>query len=315
LNNLSGSRTLRLYGSNFNGNSNRGTIIYWEYYNRVLTEKEIADITYGYVEPTDVADLEYYFSHQNGYSYNGVTLTKTGGDFDKLLIPSGSTSGKDVFGNTISNPRASGAYNFDGNSWVAVKDNASIKITDSITYELWYYHVETDDINHLIGKRSSDTNWLRIYSGSANTIRLERNGGQNTGDDSITENAWNHIIATVDGSNVAKIYINGVLIDTISSFSPWGLDNSGDLTLGAWVSSTVPASNSYTTGQIANARVYNYALTADQVADNFNEKASTFGGTKVASELDAYIERTASDGATVVAHSCLVNYLTELDKK
>ena len=67
--------------------------------------------------------------------------------------------------------------------------------------------------------------------------------------------------------------------------------------------------------QSANVRLYNYALTAEQVADNFNEKASTFGGTKVASELDAYIERTASDGATVEAHSCLINYLTELDKK
>ena len=67
--------------------------------------------------------------------------------------------------------------------------------------------------------------------------------------------------------------------------------------------------------KIANPRVYNYALTAEQVADNYNEKASTFGGTKVASELDAYIERTNTAGATVEAHSCLLNYLTELDKK
>ena len=78
---------------------------------------------------------------------------------------------------------------------------------------------------------------------------------------------------------------------------------------------SISGSYEWTRSQISNPRIYNYALTAEQVADNFNEKASTFGGTKVASELDAYIERTASDGATVEAHSCLVNYLTELDKK
>ena len=68
-------------------------------------------------------------------------------------------------------------------------------------------------------------------------------------------------------------------------------------------------------GQVSNPRVYNYALTAEQVADNFNQKASTFGKTNVTGELQAYINRTVAAGATVEAHSALLNTLTELENK
>ena len=311
LNNLSGSRTLRLYGSNFNANSNRGTIIYWAYYNRVLTATEINDINTGKVEPTDVDDLEYYFTHQNGYSYNGVTLTKTGGDFDKLLIPSGSTSGKDVFGNTISNPRASGAYNFDGASWAEVDDNASLDITDAITLECWFYwnnitskgifgrwHQDSNNRNYLLWK-SSDTRVDFYINGSTVAQYYSLNATK----------GWTHIVGVYD-RNIAKIYIDGVNVAS-SSHSLAITTGTMPLEIGRNFTTVNQAINS----QLATPRIYNYALTAEQVADNYNQKVSTFGGTKATSEMDAYIARTVAAGATVEAHSCVINYLTELDKK
>jgi hypothetical protein len=82
----------------------------------------------------------------------------------------------------------------------------------------------------------------------------------------------------------------------------------------AWIGTndTGTEDNEY---QFANVRLYNYALTAEQVADNFNQKASTFGKTKVVGELQAYINRTVAAGATVEAHSALLNTLTELENK
>ncbi len=322
--NLSGSRTLRLYGSNFNADSNRGTIIYWAYYDRVLTATEINDINTGKVEPTDVDDLEYYFSHQNGYSYNGVTLAKTGGDFDKLLIPSGSTSGKDVFGNTISNPRSSGAYNFDGASWAQIQENSSLNIpaTSNVTMEAWVYRMDTPP--------DSYPKWIDCGSGTSTETnfsfgtllqsdevyvewRTSSSGWIFTDTDcTFSKNEWNHFVVTIEmnGSNSSiKTYKNGSLFSTKSQTTTRGTGGNAHIGKPRW-----SASRTFV-DQVATPRIYNYALTAEQVADNYNEKASTFGGTKVASELDAYIERTNTAGATVEAHSCLLNYLTELDKK
>ena len=233
-----------------------------------------------------------------------------------VLIQEGSTSGKDVFGNTISKPRASGAYNFDGNSWVQFQSNNSLEITGSITLEFWARHKSTDAVtyDHIIGRRdNNDANWLRVYRAANKSIILEGYGGTNISGHTTVDGTWYHFAATLSGTD-ATIYINGTQYN--AGTLTWNIANeAAPWTIGAWIQNTSPVSNSYTNGSVANPRIYNYALTAEQVADNFNEKASTFGGTKVASEFDAYIERTASDGATVEAHSCLVNYLTELDKK
>jgi len=234
-----------------------------------------------------------------------------------VLIQEGSTPGKDVFGNTISNPRASGAYNFDGNSWAEVQDNASTDTVIPMTIEAWVYNNT--------GELSSSNRYMPIFDkatgsngASGFTLRVYSTNSANGGYIGIggvfsafnfTDGSYQHIVAVIEPSS-QKIYINGSLQNSFTN--SWTVStNSSPLRIGYAPSD----GEQWLYGQIANARVYNYALTADQVADNFNEKASTFGGTKVASELDAYIERTASDGATVEAHSCLVNYLTELDKK
>lgn len=321
LQNLSGSRDLRLYRSLWTDGSPQ-TIIFWAYYNRVLTTEEINDIYTGAVEPEAVADLEWYFTKENGYSYNGVTLTKNG-SFDETLSSEGSTAGKDVFGNTITNPRASGAYNFDGASYVQGLNTGYLPTGDEArSLELWVYHrpipgaVASQSLMEIGSGAGSNQRFGIMVTSPADTLYIVGQANDNSfGGFSIPENEWTHIVATHDGTTL-NVYRNGSLAGTVSETYAT-IDVGYRIGLENRTTSPTSISGSYewTRSQIANPRIYNYALTAEQVADNFNEKASTFGGTKVASELDAYIERTASDGATVEAHSCLVNYLTELDKK
>ena len=138
-----------------------------------------------------------------------------------VLLPQGLTSGRDITGvNLFENVRKQGTLNLDGNSWALVHDNLSNDIEDEVTLECWYYHVETTAINHLIGKRASSGGWLRIYSAASNTIKLERNGGSGSSNISITENAWNHIVATIDDGDNMKIYINGAQQTSAASFTP-----------------------------------------------------------------------------------------------
>lgn len=304
---ITGTRSVYLYKSAW-ANGNEQAIVFWAYYDRKLTTKEINDVYTGAVDPEDVADLKYFFSKSNGYSYNGVTLTKTG-SFTEQLSSEGSTAGKDVFGNTITNRRASGAYNFDRqDSNVRIDKNASLNVS-SLSVEAWVYPKKSG--YQSIFQTGNVNGGFHYYAGSSVlTQRLYVNGSTTNASTYLTRNAWNHIVAVHDGATT-KYYLNGVL--DVSTNNATGGANSMPLTQ-AWLGTndSIGEQNEF---QCANPRLYNYALTAQQVADNFNEKASTFGGTKVASELDAYIERTASDGATVEAHSCLVNYLTELDKK
>ena len=228
---------------------------------------------------------------------------------NSILIQEGSTAGKDVFGNTISKPRASGAYNFDGvDSNARITKNESLNVS-SLSVEAWLYPKKSGIVS--VFQTGNGAGGFHYYVGSSLVPqRLYVNGASTDALTYLTLNAWNHCVAVHDGITT-KFYLNGVLDANTSNAT--GGANSMPLTE-AWIgtNNSLTEDNEY---QFANIRLYNYTLTAEQIADNFNEKASTFGGTKVASELDAYIERTASDGATVEAHSCLVNYLTELDKK
>ena len=209
---------------------------------------------------------------ENGTSVGPYVPTFNTNQPSPVLLPQGLTTGRDITGvNLFENVRKQGALNLDGSSWSEVHDNASVDLTDAITLEAWYYHKESGNIPQLIGKRENgDTNWLRIYSASTNAVKLERNGGVASNNFAITENAWNHIIATIDSSNNMKFYIGGVLVGSASSFTPWGMDNSGVLSIGGWVTGGAIISNSTALGQIAQPRIYNRALTAEEVQRNYN---------------------------------------------
>jgi len=207
------------------------------------------------------------------YVYTGATAQTS-----EVLLPQGLTSGRDITGvNLFENVRKQGALNLDGNSWAEVYDNASLDITDEVTLEAWVYYVnDTSMLEHIIGKRASSGSWLRIYSASANSLRVERDGGNSTSDVSITENAWSHIVATIDTSDTVRFYVNGTQQTSAASFTPWSMSNTAPVSIGAWVKSVTPSTNSYLNGAIAQPRIYNRALTAAEVLQNYNSGKSIY---------------------------------------
>ena len=290
------------------------------YFDRALTSEEIVDFYLDERKPQDLSDCVHSWRNLTNWvddkQIQNATLTGT----PSYVISQGNT-GKDVYRQDITNPRASGAYNFDGNSWAEVQDNASLDITDAVTLEVWCYPTVDGTVNgrDLIGKYISSSSpyqsWAIEYQNQYFSFGIGATDNTWTvlsSSTSKTIESWYHVVGTYDGAT-RKIYVNGIE-ENSSAFTKTPKLSDLNVAIGRWLGQAVGGANTFF-GKIANPRIYNYALTAQQVADNFNEKASTFGGTKVASELDAYIERTASDGATVEAHSCLVNYLTELDKK
>jgi hypothetical protein len=103
----------------------------------------------------------------------------------------------------------------------------------------------------------------------ANQTSISRNGGANG---NIPNNQWSHIVGTYDGTR-CKGYVNGVVVYDVAQ--------TGTIPDGTWVIGTYGAGLTdgvhNFNGSIPVARIYNRALSADEVRRNFAGSAGRFG--------------------------------------
>ena len=164
---------------------------------------------------------------------------------------------------------ADGTFSFDGSS-----NNLSIGsfsgYSTNITCEAWF-------------KTTSGATWKNIICGPTNDVIFTVNGGllnfgcqgsspiphANYSTTTVNTGAWFHGVATYDGSNV-RIYINGNLESTNA--------RTGNITSGAKnIGSNSGGSSEYFNGTIATVKVYDRALSAAEVKQNFNAHRSRYG--------------------------------------
>ncbi|GAI15501.1 unnamed protein product, partial [marine sediment metagenome] len=74
--------------------------------------------------------------------------------------------------------------------------------------------------------------------------------------------SWRHIAATFDGTKL-KIYENGILKQTTTYAGPIGASSSDDLYIGIQPNMLMPFA-----GLIDEVKIYNYARSADQIAED-----------------------------------------------
>ena len=184
-----------------------------------------------------------------------------------VLIPQGLTSGRDLLGNLFENVRKQGALNLDGNSWAEVHDNASVDLTDAITLEAWVNIKSGEAIKGILGRWSSSQGYM-IYLATDSDIRFYINNAYSFYSSMTT--GWRHIVATYDKSN-RKLYVDGVLRDT-DAMTAAIATSSNPVEIGRYAGNT---SYEYD-GDIAQPRIYNRALTAEEVQRNYNAGKNTY---------------------------------------
>ena len=162
--------------------------------------------------------------------------------------------------------RKQGALNLDGNSWAEVHDNASLDFgTGSFSLEAWArvkYVNDGSSYNAILtlgGNAASDTS-LSITSSLE--MRFEY-AGDSSAVSSSTEGDWVHIVGTYDETN-ATFYIDGSQADQDARTAT---DITNALVKQIGRDST---SNRFYNDQIAQPRIYNRALTAEEVQRNYN---------------------------------------------
>lgn len=159
-----------------------------------------------------------------------------------------------------------GSLTFDGgNESVSIGVNPATLVGNGnpATIYAWFYSYATDQ-RMILGQGTTDRFYIEQYNRSGSLVAHWGFGDSQNSSSSqafLSTNTWYNYTATYDGS-VAKGYLNAVNTDTTSI---GGSKNyGGGLSVGSW------GNNGYFfSGRISTVNVYNRALTADEVRQNY----------------------------------------------
>jgi len=182
-----------------------------------------------------------------------------------VLLPQGLTTGRDITGvNLFENVRKQGALNLDGNSWAEVHDNASLDFgTGSFTLEAWVkvaFLNQGSSYNAILTLGGSTTADTGLNTRLGSEIRFYYDGSDSK--TSVSVGDWVHIVGTYDETN-ATLYLNGSQVDQ-DARTAVNITNDSAKQIGRDSNSS-----RYYQDQIAQPRIYNRALSAEEVERNY----------------------------------------------
>ena len=195
---------------------------------------------------------------------------------DLKSYPGTGTTWKDRSGNVnngtlINSPTFSnGMIVFDGaDEYVNVTDSSTLDGFSSVTFEAWVNPDNTAGYRRIYDKNYNNTYNFSISNSSKFYIYI--NGSYSMSSATVDNGQWNHIVATYDNTS-AIFYKNGIAVTT-NSFSHGTVgSNSDDLRIGTNYNSNT--SKFY--GDIGSCKIYDKALTAAEVLQNYNALKSRF---------------------------------------
>jgi hypothetical protein len=183
-----------------------------------------------------------------------------------------------------------GSFSFNGSSDQLQMStfNMDALNSDQITLEAWVNH------NNFTGSQAYINNWHSFTTDQRGVILRTFNGvaypsfwwcwGTENGNNSyaavsassttLSTNTWYHVVGTYKKNDAAKIYVNGALINSTTGSVDKDIvyDTTNRFNIGQ---SNI--NSSWMDGQISLAKIYNRALTADEVAQNFNALRGRYG--------------------------------------
>ena len=206
-------------------------------------------------------------ANSKSYPGSGTTWTDLSGNGNNGTLVNG-------VGYSASNL---GSLVFDGSNDYVNSTSISSQFTSDITVEAWVYLSSyPGDWVRIIGTGGNGGNrtfglW---YNGpSSGKILWQRYGA---GDPSIFPDSptlsigtWHHIVATTLGSSHV-LYLNASSIGTATASGPWAASGE-NITIG------FAGFHTYHNGRMSNLRLYNRALTAQEIQQNYIATKSRFG--------------------------------------
>jgi len=174
-----------------------------------------------------------------------------------------------------------GALRFDGSSdYLVVADNVILNPA-KVTVSMWlkrnayqssicnFLRRNDRDAYALMATYNTDTVWFRIRNAAAAVIDATT---------TMPLNTWTNLVGTFDGSNV-KVYKDGVLANTTANTSAISYSGStiGDLI----IARDDIVSGRYAPINVGSTLIYSRALSAVEIAQNYEAQKSKFANTIV----------------------------------
>jgi hypothetical protein len=167
--------------------------------------------------------------------------------------------------------RSGGALQFNGTSnSVAVADANSLDLTNGMTIEAWVYPtVQPTGWRTIVAKETAGAVVYYMHAGSDSSNRPATGGRFGNaeqvlyGGTRLAANTWVHVAATYDGI-AQRLFINGVQVATRNQTGALGT-STGVLRIGG-----NSVYGEYFQGRIDDLRIYNRALTAQQITTDMN---------------------------------------------
>ncbi|MCA9208134.1 MAG: LamG domain-containing protein, partial [Planctomycetales bacterium] len=193
---------------------------------------------------------------------------------------SGSGNDGELFGvfsfdldSVASCPTDGSALRFNGtDDYIAVPDSNSLDITDALTIAGWV-HADSWGAGFnvdVIARKGSDgpnSYQLAVADKKVTLLLDDSDGGGIQGKTRLSKDAWYHVAATWDGSEV-RIYVNGSLdMDAAASWSGTLSTDSRDLYIGG------QPGGDFFDGILDDIRIYNRALSSSEVAALYGLRA------------------------------------------
>ena len=195
----------------------------------------------------------------------------TSGSFNNLANP---TTGS-LMNDTSGSLGPGGSFIFDGtNDFIDCGNNSIFQITGDITLSGWVYldsYATNND--HIIGKENSYI--LKANQNSTSRPRFQLHDGSFKtlqGSAQLSLSTWHNVVG-VKGDDVMRLYIDGVDIGSTTAYTGTTTSNSNNVYISGYDGSGAYDSD----GNMANLYIYNKALTAAEVLQNYNSQKTRFG--------------------------------------
>jgi hypothetical protein len=191
------------------------------------------------------------------------------------------TSWYDISGNRNVGTLANCTFNssnlggivFDGSTSLATFSGAgAVNLSATMSASVWVYYVSGS--GRIFQKDGPSNTRLWEIGGYAGQFRMEMWHSSGTGTigygNSLTVNGWTNLVLTFNGTDIL-MYQNGSLVTTVNFPGDIRTDTATPIYLGGYWS------GEYLNGRISNAMLYNRALSATEILQNFNSLRGRFG--------------------------------------
>lgn len=197
---------------------------------------------------------------------------------NRKSYPGSGTAWTDLSGNNnnsinynSSSYNSSGYFTFDGTNQYF--EGGSINFsTTAITFASWFRQLSNpSNFTQIIGSATA-SGAIYIAPSSSNVfgqLSFVTNGNKGTGNTTIPLNVWKHITVTWETGSTIKLYIDGTFSRQSAAFTD--TINIVSHRIASY------AAGGYLNCDVSNASIYNRALTAAEISQNFEALRGRYG--------------------------------------